>query len=366
MPPTTASRVDLPEPDGPTTLTELPAATSRSTPRRILTGPAALPRVTCTSASSIIADRADETGATGAVEDAGMAKQMVRLAAVLKLASAVALGTATPAAAAERCLPDRVLGDSLTSAYGLDVAQGFPAELQRQLDAAGYRCTVLDAGVAGDTSAGGRARLDWVLGDRPSHVIVELGGNDALRALPPEELERNLDAIITRLQDRGRRACCSPACWRRPTSVRTTAARSPRSTPGSPPRHDVPLYRFFLDGVAGHPELTQPDGIHPTAEGIALIVRRILPTVEAWLDRWPAGGARTVTGLNDCPLALARRRRCAGPRARPLEATAALTTGRGVPARHRSRAEPAGPEKWGSSCRKSRRSLVSAAGLGVD
>ncbi len=176
-----------------------------------------------------------------------------------------------------------MLGDSLTSAYGLDLADGFPAQLQRQLDAAGYRCTVLDAGVTGDTSAGGRARLDWLLGDRPSHVIVELGGNDALRALPPAELEHNLDAIVTRLQSQGVKVLL--AGMLAPPNLgedygQAFAAVFARVAA----RHGVPLYRFFLDGVAGHPELTQPDGIHPTAAGIRTIVERILPTVEAWLD----------------------------------------------------------------------------------
>jgi acyl-CoA thioesterase-1 len=212
-----------------------------------------------------------------------MAKQMVRLAAVLKLGLAILLLIVPPSRAAEPACRIAVLGDSLTSAYGLDVAQGFPAQLQRQLDAAGYHCTVLDAGVAGDTSAGGRARLDWLLGDRPSHVIIELGGNDALRALPPAELERNLDAIITRLQDKGVKVLL--AGMLAPPNLgadygQAFAAVYPRVAA----KHGVPLYRFFLDGVAGHPELTQPDGIHPTAEGIALIVRRILPTVETWLD----------------------------------------------------------------------------------
>jgi acyl-CoA thioesterase I len=221
-----------------------------------------------------------------------MAKQMVRLAALLKLGFWLALGLATPAAAAGDACRIAVLGDSLTSAYGLDVAQGFPAELERQLDAAGYRCTVLDAGVPGDTSAGGLARLDWLLGDRPSHVIVELGGNDALRGLPPEELERNLDAILARLQ--AERIHVLLAGMLAPPNLgddygRAFAAVYQRVAAG----HDVPFYRFFLDGVAGHPELTQPDGIHPTAEGIALIVRRILPTIEAWLGGGrPAEGAR--------------------------------------------------------------------------
>jgi acyl-CoA thioesterase-1 len=218
-----------------------------------------------------------------------MGNQMVRLAAVLKLALAVGLGIATPAAAAGDACRIAVLGDSLTSAYGVDIAQGFPTELQRQLDAAGYDCTVLDAGVAGDTSAGGLARLDWMLGDRPSHVIVELGGNDALRALPPEELERNLDAIITRLRSRGIEVML--AGMLAPPNLgedygRAFAAVYQRLAA----KHHVPLYRFFLDGVAGHPELTQADGIHPTAKGIALIVRRILPTVESWLGSRRAAG----------------------------------------------------------------------------
>jgi acyl-CoA thioesterase I len=226
------------------------------------------------------------------VGEAGMAKQMVRLAALLKLGLCLALGLATPAAAADDACRIAVLGDSLTSAYGLDVAQGFPAELERQLDAAGYRCTVLDAGVPGDTSAGGLARLDWMLGDRPSHVIVELGGNDALRGLPPEELERNLDAILARLQAQGIHVLL--AGMLAPPNLgedygRAFAAVYQRVAAG----HGVPLYRFFLDGVAGDPELIQPDGIHPTAEGIALIVRRILPTVEAWLGGGrPAESAR--------------------------------------------------------------------------
>ena len=212
-----------------------------------------------------------------------MAREMVRRAGVLKFGLMIVLGIAAHGGAAEAACRIAVLGDSLTSAYGLDLADGFPAQLQRRLDAAGYHCEVLDAGVSGDTSAGGRARLDWLLGDRPSHVIVELGGNDGLRALPPEELERNLDAIITRLQAEHVKVLL--AGMLAPPNLgedygRAFAAVFARVAA----KHGVPLYRFFLDGVAGHPELTQPDGIHPTAEGIGLIAERILPTVEAWLD----------------------------------------------------------------------------------
>ncbi len=208
---------------------------------------------------------------------------MGRTAGFLKLAAAILLLIAAQGADAENACRITVLGNSLTSAYGLEIADGFPAQLQRQLDAAGYRCTVLDAGVTGDTSAGGLARLDWLLADRPSHVLVELGGNDALRALPPEELERNLDAIIARLQSQGVKVLL--AGMLAPPNLgedygQAFAAVYSRVAA----RHDVPLYRFFLDGVAGHPEFTQPDGIHPTAEGIRTIVERMLPAVEAWLD----------------------------------------------------------------------------------
>ncbi len=131
-----------------------------------------------------------------------MAIQMDRIAAFLKgaiLALALLLATGAEAAACRIA----VLGDSLTAAYGLDVADGFPARLEQALREQGYDCAVLDAGVSGDTTAGGLARLDWMLADEPSHVIVELGANDGLRALPAEQMEQNLEGIITRLQDEG-------------------------------------------------------------------------------------------------------------------------------------------------------------------
>ncbi len=212
-----------------------------------------------------------------------MAKQMGGARRVLKLLAASLVLIAAPDALALSPCRIAVLGDSLTSAYGLDLADGFPAQLQRQLDAAGYHCTVLDAGVSGDTSAGGLARLDWLLGDRPSHVIVELGGNDALRALPPEELERNLDAIITRLQSKGVKVMLA-GMLAPPNLGQDYGQEFAAVFPRLAVRHGVPLYPFFLDGVAGRPEVTQPDGIHPSANGIAMIVGRILPTVEAWLD----------------------------------------------------------------------------------
>jgi acyl-CoA thioesterase I len=222
-------------------------------------------------------------GVVDAVGGEGMPEEMVRWVGIRKLLAAIALSLLAPAAAAadEPCRI-AVLGDSLTSSYGLDLAQGFPARLEQRLAEAGFDCTVLDAGVTGDTSAGGRARLDWLLADEPSHVIVELGGNDALRALPPDEMERNLDAIIARLQAEGipvlLAGMLAPPNLG-PAYGREFAAVFPRLAE----RHDVPLYPFFLDGVAGDPDLNQPDGIHPSPAGIERIVEGILPFVEQWL-----------------------------------------------------------------------------------
>jgi acyl-CoA thioesterase-1 len=209
---------------------------------------------------------------------------MGQLRSALKVAPVLAIMLGASVAPANDACRIAVLGDSLATAYGLGVEQGFPAQLQRRLRAAGYDCVVLDAGVSGDTTAGGLARLDWALADRPSHVIVELGGNDGLRALPPEQMERNLDAIISRLRGEGM-AVLLAGMLAPPNLGRTYAEAFAAVFARVAERHDVPLYPFFLDGVAGDPELTQPDGIHPTAEGITIIVGRILPTVTYWLER---------------------------------------------------------------------------------
>jgi acyl-CoA thioesterase I len=218
---------------------------------------------------------------------------MVRWGAALKVSLLIIVAPAAPepAAAAEPCRI-AVLGDSLTSGYGLDLEEAFPARLAAALDRAGLECEVVDAGVTGDTSAGARARLDWLLADRPSHVIIELGGNDALRALPPEQMAENLDAILARLDEAGIEALLAgmyapPNLG--PEYVEAFAAVFPRLAR----EHGVPLYPFFLEGVAGDPALNQPDGIHPSAEGVEVIVRRMLPLMIAWLADRPAGGRPT-------------------------------------------------------------------------
>ncbi len=176
-----------------------------------------------------------------------------------------------------------MLGDSLTASYGLDIADGFPAQLERALQAQGYACAVLDFGVSGDTSAGGLARLDWTLADHPSHVILELGANDGLRGLPPEQMADNLDQILTRLQAEHipvlLTGMLAPPNLGRPYGTAFAAVFTDLAA-----KHDVPLYPFFLDGVAGNPDLNQRDGIHPTPAGVAIVVANILPTVTEWLD----------------------------------------------------------------------------------
>lgn len=176
-----------------------------------------------------------------------------------------------------------VLGDSLAAGYGLKVEDAFPAELGRALGAAGFSCAVLDAGVSGDTAAGGRTRLDWTLGDEPSHVIVELGGNDGLRGLPAAQMEDNIDAILTRLTEEGiptlLAGMLAPPNYGEAYGEEFRAVFTRLAE-----RHDVAFYPFFLEGVAAVPELNQRDGIHPNEAGVDEIVRRILPTVTAWLE----------------------------------------------------------------------------------
>ena len=187
--------------------------------------------------------------------------------------------SSTPASAADRLI--WALGDSLTAGYGLLPAQGFTSQLQDALRRAGISATVRNGGIAGDTSAQGKARLLWGLrglGARPDLVIVELGANDMLRGLPPQQAEANLDAILAELRRRripvllvGMRAApnLGPAYRARFDAIYPRLAR----------KYGVRLYPFFLDGVAGRRDLLQADGMHPNGQGAAIIVRRIVQSV---------------------------------------------------------------------------------------
>lgn len=176
-----------------------------------------------------------------------------------------------------------VLGDSLVAGYGLPPGQSFPEALHRSLAADGRDVTVINAGVSGDTTAGGLARLDWSLGDNPDAVIIVLGGNDMLRGLDPVATRANLDNVITRLRQRE-------------IGVLLAGMMAPRNMgpefvasfdglyPDLAAKHDIGLYPFFLDGVALDPKLNLPDGLHPNEAGIDEIVKRIRPSVDRLLD----------------------------------------------------------------------------------
>jgi acyl-CoA thioesterase-1 len=176
-----------------------------------------------------------------------------------------------------------VLGDSLTASYGIAVEQGFPAQLERALKENGHDCEVLDAGVSGDTTAGGLARLDWMLADRPSHVIIELGANDGLRALPIEQMRANLDQIIQRLKEENISVFLA-GMLAPPNLGKDYGDAFAQVYEDLAKSHDIPLYPFFLDGVAGVPRLNQPDQLHPLPKGVDVIVERIMPFITEWLE----------------------------------------------------------------------------------
>ncbi|HUA53194.1 MAG TPA: arylesterase [Candidatus Sulfotelmatobacter sp.] len=171
------------------------------------------------------------------------------------------------------------LGDSLTAGYGLPSDESFTTQLQSRLEAEGFEVTVVNGGVSGDTSAGGLARLDWLLADKPDFVLVELGGNDGLRGLDPQVTYRNLDAVLSRLHERGIPALLT-GMVAPPNLGREYDAAFAAVFPRLAKEHGVPFYPFFLDGVAADPTLNQADGIHPNARGVEVVVDRIMPYVK--------------------------------------------------------------------------------------
>jgi acyl-CoA thioesterase-1 len=184
-------------------------------------------------------------------------------------------------------------GDSLTAGYNLPPADAFPVKLEAALRAKGYAVEVINAGVSGDTTAGGRARLDWALADRPNFAIVELGANDALRGLDPAQAFDNLDAILSSLDAHHVETLL--AGMLAPPNLGNDYGRSFNAIyPKLKAKWHVPLYPFFLDGVTQHPELTLGDGLHPNTQGVNRIVSGILPSVEALLGP-PNGGGGKMT-----------------------------------------------------------------------
>jgi acyl-CoA thioesterase-1 len=207
---------------------------------------------------------------------AAMTDFQPRRRAFLAAAASLALG---PAAAQGRAVRIVALGDSLSAGYGLPPAAAFPNVLQRALAARGLSVAVENAGVSGDTASGGRDRVDWSVPDGTDLVIVELGANDALRGVDPRVTKAALDEIIMRL--RARRIGVLLAGMLAPPNNGAEYAKEFNGLYKLlAEKHGVPLYPFFLDGVAGNPKLNLPDGIHPTAAGVEEIVRRIAPLVE--------------------------------------------------------------------------------------
>lgn len=210
--------------------------------------------------------------------------------------SALVLMTASVqgADAAEARLRILAFGDSLTQGFGVRPGLDFPNVLERELKAKGVNATIINAGVSGDTSAGGLARLDWSLGDaktQPDAAILELGANDGLRGLAPEEMEKNLDAILARLKARN-------------IPVLLTGMKGPRNFgsayaaeydavfPRLAKKYDVLFFPFFLEGVALDRELVQRDGLHPNPKGVEEIVSRIAPLVTDLVRQAQAKHAR--------------------------------------------------------------------------
>lgn len=175
-------------------------------------------------------------------------------------------------------------GDSLTAGYGLKASESFPAQLQMALEAKGYKVTIVNAGVSGDTTADGLRRFDWAMQPKPDGVILELGANDALRGIDPKVPGANLDKMLAALKSKGIDVLLTgmkaPNNWGPDYAKTFDAIYTDLAA-----KYGVTLYPFFLDGVALDPAFSQPDGLHPTASGVAEVVKRIMPDVEALVQR---------------------------------------------------------------------------------
>jgi acyl-CoA thioesterase-1 len=188
----------------------------------------------------------------------------------------------TPAASGTKPIKMVVLGDSLSAGLGLPTPSAFPARLQKALKAKGIDVDMINAGVSGDTTSGGRDRLDWSIPEGTQAVIIELGANDALRGTNPDVTRAALTDIVTRLK--ARKILVFVCGMLAPPNYGSDySARFNAIYPDLSKSLGVPLYPFFLEGVATNPKLNQPDGLHPTAEGVDVIVKNILPSVEAFL-----------------------------------------------------------------------------------
>jgi acyl-CoA thioesterase I len=191
---------------------------------------------------------------------------------------------ATSPASAQEPITLVALGDSLTAGHNLPSSAAFPNVLEAALRERGHDVNVINAGVSGDTAAGGLARLDWSVPDDADGVIVALGANDMLRGFDPAVTKEAIDTIVSRLKERGIDVMLAGMLAGRNMGPEY-AAQFDSIYPTVAERHDVMLYPFFLKGVAGEPSLNLDDGIHPNRAGVELMVEQILPTVEAFIAR---------------------------------------------------------------------------------
>lgn len=203
-------------------------------------------------------------------------------------ASTGSIATAPVATTETRAAGDRprivFLGDSLTAGLGLERDQSVPSLVQAQLDADGYRYEVVNAGVSGDTSAGGLSRLDWSLQGDVKVLVIELGANDGLRGLPVTSTKKNLEAIIQRAQSRGIKVLLTGMeALPQYGPDYTTAFRS--IYPDVARTYHVTFMPFYLAGVAGIPDLNQADGIHPNPAGARIVEANVWHTLQPMLDR---------------------------------------------------------------------------------
>jgi len=210
-------------------------------------------------------------------------RQMVRLMAIVNLWLAASFGAAL---AADDAAPVRIVafGDSLTAGYMLKPNEAFPVQLADALRAKGVAAVVANAGVSGDTTSTGLERFDWAIPEDTEAVILELGANDALRGIDPDETRKNLDTILTKLRAKNIEVLLAgmlaPKNWGKDYEARFATIYSDLAQ-----KHGALLYPFFLDGVALDAKLNMQDGLHPTGPGVAQIVKNIMPKVDELIAR---------------------------------------------------------------------------------
>jgi acyl-CoA thioesterase-1 len=214
----------------------------------------------------------------------GLFTELLLRSLVLGVTGGMLLMTEPASAQAPASKPIKLvaLGDSLTAGHGLPANAAFPVRLQKALKDKGIEVDMVNAGVSGDTTSGGLARLDWSVPEGTQAVILELGANDALRGIDPKIPRAALEQILTRLKARNI-AVLLCGMLAPPNFGVDYSAKFDAIYPDLAKAFQVPLYPFFLQGVAGDARLNQADGIHPTAEGVDVIVKAMLPSVEAFL-----------------------------------------------------------------------------------